>query len=64
MIEILRHAAELPSLSEPLREDGDAEPGDVVEDRSAVSPFEAVAGPGAHPPGRGAGHVQVAPPLN
>jgi RNA polymerase sigma factor (sigma-70 family) len=31
------------SLSEPLREDGDAELGDVVEDRSAVSPFEAAA---------------------
>ena len=36
--EILRHAAEPLSLSEPLREDGDAELGDVVEDRSAVSP--------------------------
>ena len=41
--EILRHAAEPLSLSEPLREDGDAELGDVVEDRSAVSPFEAAA---------------------
>ena len=43
VIEILRHAAEPLSLSEPLREDGDAELGDVVEDRSAVSPFEAAA---------------------
>ena len=32
-----------PSLSEPLREDGDAELGDVVEDRSAESPFEMAA---------------------
>ena len=29
--------------SEPLREDGDAELGDMVEDRSAVSPFDAAA---------------------
>ena len=28
---------------EPLREDGDAELGDVVEDRSAESPFEVAA---------------------
>ena len=35
-------AAEL-SLSEPLREDGDAELGDVVEDRGADSPFEVAA---------------------
>jgi RNA polymerase sigma factor (sigma-70 family) len=41
--EILRYAAEALSLSEPLREDGDAELGDVVEDRSAVSPFDAAA---------------------
>ncbi len=108
--EILRHAAEPLSLSEPLREDGDAELGDVVEDRSAVSPFDAAAasllvrrgqqdargpgrtragdpapplrsGPGrtahprrggralqphprAHPPDRGAGHVQAAPSVH
>jgi len=31
------------SLSEPLREDADTELGDVVEDRSAVSPFDAAA---------------------
>ena len=31
------------TLSEPLREDGDAELGDVVEDRSAESPFEVAA---------------------
>ncbi|HEX7094449.1 MAG TPA: sigma-70 family RNA polymerase sigma factor [Acidimicrobiales bacterium] len=36
-------AAEPLSLSEPLREDGDAELGDVVEDRSAESPFEVAA---------------------
>ena len=41
--EILRHAAEPFSLSQPLRDDGDAEFGDLVEDRSAVSPFDAAA---------------------
>ena len=39
----LRFAAEPLSLSEPLREDGDAEIGDVVEDPSAESPFEVAA---------------------
>src|SRR3954451_1045566 len=41
--EALRFAAEPLSLSEPLREDGDAELGDIVEDRSADSPFEVAA---------------------
>jgi RNA polymerase sigma factor (sigma-70 family) len=41
--EALRFALEPLSLSEPLREDGDAELGDVVEDRSAESPFDAAA---------------------
>ena len=41
--EALRFAAEPLSLSEPLREDGDAELGDVVEDRAAESPFERAA---------------------
>jgi RNA polymerase sigma factor (sigma-70 family) len=41
--EILRHASEPLSMSEPLREDGDAELGDVVADLSAVSPFDAAA---------------------
>ncbi len=41
--EILRHAVEPLSLSEPLGDDADAELGDVVEDRSAVSPFDAAA---------------------
>ena len=41
--EILRHASEPVSLSEPLRADGDAELGDFVEDQGAVSPFEAAA---------------------
>src|SRR3954465_808460 len=36
--EALRFAAEPLSLSEPLREDGDAELGDIVEDRSAGPP--------------------------
>jgi RNA polymerase sigma factor (sigma-70 family) len=39
----LRFAAEPLSLSEPLGEDGDAELGDVVEDRSAENPFEVAA---------------------
>ncbi|MDG2428800.1 MAG: sigma-70 family RNA polymerase sigma factor [Acidimicrobiales bacterium] len=41
--EALRFAAEPLSLSEPLRDDGDAELGDVVEDRAAESPFEVAA---------------------
>jgi RNA polymerase sigma factor (sigma-70 family) len=41
--EVLGLAAEPISLSELVREDGDAELGDIVEDRSAESPFEAVA---------------------
>jgi RNA polymerase sigma factor (sigma-70 family) len=41
--EALRFASEPLSLSEPLRDDGDAELGDVVEDRSAESPFEVAA---------------------
>ena len=40
VIEALRFASEPMSLSEPLREDGDAELGDVVEDRGAASPFK------------------------
>jgi RNA polymerase sigma factor (sigma-70 family) len=43
VIEALRFSLEPLSLSEPLREDGDAELGDVVEDRSASSPFETAA---------------------
>jgi RNA polymerase sigma factor (sigma-70 family) len=41
--EILRHATGPLSLSEPLGEDGDREFGDILEDRSAVSPFDAAA---------------------
>ncbi len=41
--EALRFASEPLSLSEPLRDDGDGELGDVVEDRSAASPFESAA---------------------
>ncbi len=41
--EILRHASEPISLSEPLRSDGDADLGDFVEDHNAVSPFDAAA---------------------
>src|SRR6201995_371066 len=43
LVEALRFRAEPLSLSEPLREDGDAELGDVVEERSAESPFEVAA---------------------
>ncbi len=39
--EALRFASDTLSLSEPLREDGDAELGDLIEDPSAESPFEA-----------------------
>ena len=41
--EVLRWAAEPLSLSQPLREDGNAEIGDGVEDPSAESPFEVAA---------------------
>jgi RNA polymerase sigma factor (sigma-70 family) len=41
--EALLVAAEPLSLSEPLRDDGDAELGDLVEDRGAVSPFDEAA---------------------
>jgi RNA polymerase sigma factor (sigma-70 family) len=43
VIEALRFALEPLSLSEPLRDDGDAELSDVVEDRSADSPFDMAA---------------------
>jgi len=41
--EALRFQSEPLSLSEPLRQDGEAELGDVVEDRSIDSPFEVAA---------------------
>jgi RNA polymerase sigma factor (sigma-70 family) len=41
--EALRFRSEPMSLSEPLREDGDAELGDVIEDRGAESPFDVAA---------------------
>ncbi|MHB8438657.1 MAG: sigma-70 family RNA polymerase sigma factor [Acidimicrobiales bacterium] len=41
--EILHHVSAPMSLSEPLRHDSDAEVGDMVEDRAALSPFEAAA---------------------
>jgi RNA polymerase sigma factor (sigma-70 family) len=43
VVEALRFSLEPLSLSEPLRDDGDAELGDIVEDRSAQSPFEVAA---------------------
>ncbi len=43
VVEILRYVSEPMSLSEPLRADSDGELGDIVEDHSAVSPFEAAA---------------------
>ena len=39
----LTYANDPVSLSEPLREDGDAELGDVIEDRSVVSPYDVAA---------------------
>jgi RNA polymerase sigma factor (sigma-70 family) len=39
--EALSYASDPLSLSEPLRDDGDAELADLVEDASATSPFEA-----------------------
>jgi RNA polymerase sigma factor (sigma-70 family) len=41
--EILRYVGEPLSLSEPFGETGDAELGDLVQDHSAVSPFDAAA---------------------
>ena len=41
--EALRFAIEPISLSEPLREEGDAELGDLVEDAGAASPFDLAA---------------------
>ena len=41
--ETLLYAAETLSLSSPLREDGDAELGDLVPDRGAATPFESAA---------------------
>jgi RNA polymerase sigma factor (sigma-70 family) len=43
VVEALRFALEPLSLSEPLRDDGDAELADVVEDPTADSPFEVAA---------------------
>ena len=43
VVEIIRYVTEPMSLSQPLRSDTDAELGDVVEDHSAISPFEAAA---------------------
>ncbi|HUF33415.1 MAG TPA: sigma-70 family RNA polymerase sigma factor [Acidimicrobiales bacterium] len=43
LTDIFRYAGGTLSLSDPLREDGDAELGDVVADPSAASPFDAAA---------------------
>jgi RNA polymerase sigma factor (sigma-70 family) len=43
LLDALRFRSEPLSLSEPLREDGDAELADVIADRSAASPFEMAA---------------------
>jgi RNA polymerase sigma factor (sigma-70 family) len=43
VVEIIQYVGEPMSLSEPLRAHSDGELGDVVEDRSAVSPFDAAA---------------------
>jgi RNA polymerase sigma factor (sigma-70 family) len=41
VVEALRYGADPVSLSEPLREDGDADLEDVVADPSAISPYDA-----------------------
>ncbi len=41
--EVIRFAIEPLSLSEPIGEDGEAELGDMIEDVTAASPFDAVA---------------------
>lgn len=43
VIEIVRYVGGPMSLSEPLRSDGDTEPGYLVEDRSVVPPLDAAA---------------------
>ena len=43
VMETMRFAAEPVSLSEPLRDDSDAELGDMIEDAGAASPFETAA---------------------
>jgi RNA polymerase sigma factor (sigma-70 family) len=43
VVEVLRYAVDTVSLDEPVRDDGDAELGDFVEDRGAVAPFDAAA---------------------
>jgi len=44
LIDALQWRSEPLSLSEPLREDGDADLGDVVADVNAISPFDHAAG--------------------
>ena len=41
VVEVLRYAVDTVSLDEPVRDDGDAELGDFVEDRNATAPFDA-----------------------
>ncbi len=43
LVESLRFRGEPVSLSEPLRDEGEAELGDLVEDRTASSPFDEAA---------------------
>jgi RNA polymerase sigma factor (sigma-70 family) len=40
VVEVLRYAVDTVSLDEPVRDDGDAELGDFVEDRNALAPFD------------------------
>ena len=40
VVEVLRYAVDTVSLDEPVRDDGDAELGDFVEDRNAIAPFD------------------------
>src|SRR5258707_11318322 len=39
VVQVLRYPVDTVSLDEPVRDDGDAELGDFVEDRNAVAPF-------------------------
>ncbi len=43
IVDVLRHASEPISLSQPLGHDLDAQVGDFVEDEGAISPYEAAA---------------------
>ncbi len=43
LVEVMRYRSDPLSLSEPLRQDGDGELGDLVEDNTSASPFDQTA---------------------